>query len=83
LFLPSFRVCGSDVPEEQLFTKESITKPRIAVNHLHKNSIDSMIAKKMESKEIITIIGLSILCVLLLALQLLLQTLVPLHRQNY
>jgi hypothetical protein len=34
LFLPSFRVYGSDVPEEQLFTKVSISKPRIAVNRL-------------------------------------------------
>jgi hypothetical protein len=37
LFLPSFRVYGYDVPEEQLFTKSSITKPRIVVNHLPKS----------------------------------------------
>ena len=35
LFLHSFRVCGSNVPEEQLFTKPSISKQGFVVNHLH------------------------------------------------
>ena len=38
LFLQDFRVFGSNLPEEQLFTKLSITKPRIAVNHLRDDS---------------------------------------------
>jgi len=35
-FLQGFRVCGSNVPEEQWLTRISITKQRFVVNHLHK-----------------------------------------------